>query len=77
MSRETRRTGEADDLQEKRAALLRVREILEPFGDFIAVVEGASVSGYSHEGVIKKLRETLRQYELEQGEDPDHDWSSE
>ena len=62
-------------LRKKREALLQVRDILAPFGDFIAVVDGASVSSYSHEGIIKNLRETLRLYEMEHGENPDHDWS--
>jgi len=63
-----------DEIDKKRQALISVREILKPFGDYIAVVEGASISNITRKGIIRELREKLIQYEILNGENPNHDW---
>ena len=62
-------------IDDKRAAILKVKEILEPFGDFIVVLEGASATSYTHDGLIKDMREMLINHEKQIGEDPYHDWT--
>lgn len=59
----------------KREAIIKVKEILEPFRDYFVVLEGASATSYTHDGIIKDLRELIIKYEIEHGEDPNHDWS--
>ena len=66
-----------ENMTEKQQALAKVRDILEPFGDFIAVVEGVSISNVMHDGIIRELRRKLVQYEIENDRDPSHDWSDE
>jgi len=65
----------SDELELKRKAILQAKAILEPFGDFFIVVEGASACGYTHDGIIKDLREMLIKFEKSIGDDPNHDWS--
>jgi len=63
------------DLKEKRVALTKCKKILEPFGEYLIVTRGASVSCVKKQGIIKEMRELLKAYEIKNGEDPNHDWS--
>jgi len=66
-----------ENLKEKRKALIECKKILEPFGEYLIVTEGASVTHTKDPGIIKDLKELLRQHEIKNGENPDYDWSDE
>ncbi len=63
------------NLNKKRIALIKCKELLKPFGQYLIVTEGASVSSVKSSGIIKEMRDLLKKYELDNGEDPNHDWS--
>ncbi len=65
------------NLKEKREALLKCKEILQPFGEYLIVTEGASITRTKGPGIIKDMRNLLKNYELKHGENPKHDWSEE
>lgn len=49
--------------------------MLEPFGEYFAVVDGASVTSTKGPGIIKDLRNKLIDYKKEIDSDPYEDWS--
>ena len=65
------------DLENKRKVLTQVKALLDQYPEYITVVPGASISRTKQTGLIRDLREALKRYELERGEDPDHDWNKE
>lgn len=64
-----------ENLKEKREALIKCKKILEPFGEYLIVTEGASITKTKGPGIIKDMRNLLKKHELKHGENPNRDWS--
>ena len=62
------------NLKEKRKALIKCKKLLEPFGEYLIVTEGVSVTRTKGPGIIKDMRKLLKKYEIKHNQDPNHDW---